>query len=302
MSTRSISFFLSFIAGIGILSLSMTFLHANSTPSVDSIVISESNGGPSIGTSIDLLEFNNKTVYVHGTYTDADDCDQVQNGGEVEFVLYRSGVNGAQNCNTDNTNCYRTTKTLGGCSISNCTVGTSTVTGDYSCNLSLTHYADATDSGTYSAENWQAWIEIADNSSASSSMSSSTEVNSLVALDLTGNISYGNIALGATSTEQSLLITNTGNVAIDSDISATNMTCDTGTILASQQHFSSLSGLTYAAMGPLSTSTQSYGLNLAKQVDATLSTTSLYFMLQAPTSSLAGTCNGTLSVTAKLDT
>ncbi len=277
----------------------------NQAPTVDSITLSATSGGSSAA-SLDMNENSTKTAYVHGAYTDNNGCSEVATGGSFTLVLYRSAVSNGSSCTRNDADCLRSSTTGYTCNYSslpaNTCAGDTDVTANYECSVPVQFFADPTDSGSYSAQNWVALITATDSGSLAGTNSATTEVNTLTALNVGSTISFGALALGATSSEVALTVTNTGNNnALDVQTSGTAMACTVGTItLASEKvKYSSSTGQAFGSMTALTGSAASLRISLTKSVDGgSASNTSTYWRLQLPSSGLSGSCSATVTFTA----
>lgn len=275
-----------------------------SSPSVDSVIVTTStpSGSPVAG-NIHLNESATKAVYVRGSISEPDGCDNLNNNS-LKSVYYRSSVANSQDCTADNNNCYRVTYGGGECTISGCVIGNEpSVT--YECDYTIQYYADSTDSDGYPSDTWIAWVTVSDDDYATSTNSNfSSEINSLAALDVPSFFSYGDIAIGATSTSDTeVTITNTGNVNIDTYFSGTNMGCTNGGVAANKQRYSLTFGEQYVDMTALATTTQLVHTNLSKTTDGSASTIDSYWKIAIPQNQFAigGSCQGTNTFSAVVD-
>ena len=264
----------------------------NATPTVSAVSISPA--------TITLTENTTTTVTITATITDGNGCSDVFSSGTITATLYRSGVSATSSCTADTNNCYRNI-TMTDVTAS-CTGGTDT-TGNASGTAQVWYYAEATDaSSTYPSENWVAMVKAVDFANASSTASSTAELNSLYALNVTAAINYGTLAASADtgSTNQAATTTNTGNYKIDVEFSGTNMT-DGGslTIAASQQKYGT-SSVAYASLGyNLSTSPTQRDINLVKATTSTApSASTTYWGLAIPAGQAAAAYTGTNTFTA----
>lgn len=283
-------------------SVSTTASVGNATPAVDSVYISSTSGGGSGTdmTSITLTAGTTKTVYVNGVVSDANGGSDIPSTG-VAVKMYRSGATGGASCTADNNDCYAV-------SGATCTLGAAnSTTRTYDCPVALQFWADATDSGTYSAQNWIASVTVTDTAgpATSSANTDTTEVNSLTALSIPSSISYGSLALGAETTNsnnQELTISQQGNTQADVNISSSAaMTCTIGTILVSSQKWATTDvGATDVGATALSgTPTQVTGLNVAVRTSEVTNTSSILYMnISVPTTNVGGSCTGTNTITA----
>lgn len=273
---------------------------SNAAPSVDSTTISTSSYGSS-ASSLTLTENTTTTTYVFGTATDTNGCEDIDATSNYALQMYRTDVSGGSSCTADDNDCYRATSAT---TVDQCTAGGSDTTARYQFNVAMNYFADATDTGApNAATNWTARVVTTDDSSAASSASTATtEVASLIALDATSSISYGTIALAGTSSQQTATITNTGNRNMDATVAADGgMTCDgRGTISVGQVHWSLTSSFAYASGTVLTTSAVSLNNSTAQRTGGVSSTPS-YWLLQLPSTGIAGTCTNTLTLTAQAD-
>lgn len=294
---------------IRILSISILFLffvfefqneYARATvdPIANNITITSSTGSNYVS-SFNLMEDTFSNIYFHGSFTDGDGCMDVRDSGDIRATFYRSSLTNGENCTANNLNCYKGSLLHGECSITGCESGEEIVA-YYECVLPIQYYADATDAGEFASDNWVGFIEVKDGANASSTVQSATEVNSLSSIAFNGFINYGTIALGATSSIQSVTIRNTGNVMSDLRISGTDMICTRGSVPIGNQHFSLVSTSTYAESTPVSTNVIVADLNLPK-FNGSPSQKNVYFQVQMASSSLSGTCEGTQILGSEID-
>lgn len=275
---------------------------SNSVPTVDATTIALSSLGAA-ATEINLIENSATTAYIHGTASDTDGCaqiDDVSSPSSWAVVFYRTNVTGGSSCANNESNCYQVTEqnsNLSGCS------GPGDPNLAYEMTVPVQFYADATDVGSnpdYSATAWTASVTVTDDIGASGSRTATTEINTLKALNVITSISYGNLDLGATSAEQTVVITNTGN---DNDLDPTvrqtdDWTCTNGTIAAGNTHWNLTAGQGYAAGTAMTQSAVDLNnLSISKSTGSA-STKNIYTMLQLPAQNIGGTCSSTLEITA----
>ncbi len=190
--------------------------------------------------AINLIENDTKSVLATVDISHPSDCNSITN---VTAKMYRYGVANEKDCTPDNNNCYSVVS----CNETSC-VGTDAV---YTCTINMQFHADPTDSGsTWESEYWQAWIEATDGSLTESNYSpaDAPDVNTLRALNITGatTINYGSLDPGqnSTSTNQQIMVTVTGNDAIDTRLYGIDMTWSGNIIDTANQEYS-LSSFTY---------------------------------------------------------
>jgi len=244
---------------------------SNATPTVTALTPA---------TPITLSENSTITATSTGTVQDNNGYGEITS---VTAVFYNGATNSG--CSSDENNCY----TGINCATSSCADTTCSIT----CSATVYYYADATSS-------WVWYVTVSDDSSSSSTSSASVTVNTLTALDVSSSIAYGAIALGGTSDGVTTTITNTGNKdGLDAQVSASSaMTCDTGTLTQSTQHYAtSTSGFTYGDGTALSDSPTAANISISQRTGAT-TTGSIYWKLQAPSSGVNGSCSGVNTFTA----
>lgn len=244
-----------FAASVSADTVSTSVTVGNATPSISATTLNNSS-------AITLTENTTKTLYATTTVTDANGCSTIY---AVNADFYRSAV-GASSCDTggeaNSNSCYPRVS---------CTVAAGTCSGgadtaaDYVCSTSLQYYADPTDSGAYSAQNWVVNIEAGDGVATSTDSTTSVELNTLAALNVTASIDYGTLAANSNTgaTNSTTTVTNTGNSNIDPDLSGTDMT-GAGTIAVGNQEYSA-SPFVHGAGTDLSTTPTSLNITLPKR-------------------------------------
>lgn len=283
--------------------VSTTASISNATPAVDSVYISSTSGGGAGTdlTSVTLTASTTKTVYVNGVVSDANGYQDVVQGASSGVVvkLYRSGATGGASCSADNNDCYAVSNA--GCTLS----GGSGTTQNYDCAVALQFYADATDAGTYSAQNWIASVTVIDTAgpATSSAVTDTTEVASLTALSIPSSIAYGTLALGASTTNannQEMTISQNGNTLADVNVHSTAAsTCTIGTIPVANQRWS-VTDVSYASGTALTGSAAPVSaLDVAIRTNDGANTSAiLYWNILIPTTGVGGSCTGTNVISA----
>ncbi len=260
----------------------------NATPSIANISL---NGG------VDISLVENTTVTVNWTAT-VTDTNGYSDIGTVNGVVYRSGA--GSKCVASPNNCY----TDASCDLSGCAGNSCTAT----CSADIYFYAESTDaSSLYPAEYWQAWMQVTDlesHSASGTSAAGSPELLSLMALDTTSSISYNPLFAGQDSggANQEITITNTGNLAIDCEITGYDMcldypTCALNRIALENQQYG-LAKFTYPDGIPLSALPATLNISLVKQSTAVPSTTKMYWGIGIPAGSEPGSYTGKISIGA----
>ena len=270
----------------------------NVDPAVDSIYISSSAGGgvDSYGSGIVLLSGTTKTVHVNGVVSDNNGKANIANTA-ITVIFYRSGATGGADCSADNNDCYQV-------SGASCTLADATdTTRTYTCPLLLQFYADATDSGAYSAQNWLAKVIVTDNNAATgNSTHGGVEVNSLTALTIPSTVDYGSLALNETTTDANNVektIFQAGNSTADVNVSSSaSMVCSSGSIPVGNQTWA-LTDVAHGSGTVLSGTPTDTNLGVTiRTSDITNTSQILYWGIQIPVSGVGGSCGGTTYISA----
>lgn len=264
---------------------------------LDSLVVSGGNNTPVVSAvSIDsgaatvvLNEGTTKDVVCAGTVTDADGYADITS---VEAILYRTG-NGTGGADDPN-NKY--TESGDSECVPSGGAGTSE---NYTCTFEVLYYADATDVGSdYAADNWTCGMTATDTSTSSATVTDTIEMGSLLALGVSSQIDYGtllpNTDTGASN--QQITITNTGNRAIDPEISGVDMTSGSDTLTVGNQEYSATT-FTYGVGTDLTTTPTTLNLALPQQTSATV-TDDVYWGIGIPNGQPSGVYTGTVVLTA----
>jgi hypothetical protein len=152
---------------------------------------------------------------------------------------------------------------------------------------------------TQADPSWKVTITPFDSTGAGTvSTSSGTVLNSLTALEVSSTISYGNVANGANSTgDNTATVTNTGNVAIDYNLSGADLACTTiGSIpKGNEQH--ATSSFSYGTGVALSATPTLVAANIAAQTTASPVTATSYWQVSVP-NGVSGTCSGSITFAA----
>ena len=273
----------------------------NNTPSITGITIATTSGGQQASV-LDLTENSTTTVYIHGSASDADTCqeiDAVSGSSSWQVAFYRSNVSGAQNCTEDGLNCYQDTEN--NADLINCdNPGDTTL--DYEMDIPIQYYADATDAGSspdFASTDWTAYVEVIDDNSASVYSTSTIEINTLKALSTNASVNYGTIALNSESDEQFIVISNTGNDNdLDPLVSDTGgWTCTIGAFTSDYVKFNTTGGLGWSAGTSVMTSASDLNnMSISKSTGGTNPTGTVYFTLKIPPNGVGGTCSSSLIV------
>jgi hypothetical protein len=258
----------------------------NNPPTVSNVSL---NGG----NNITLTENATTLVTATATVSDADGYSDIT---QVIGRIFRLGV--GENCTLDDNNCYEVTCSTSSCSGTDCQAD---------CNFNVWFHADPTDIGSpWETEHWVAQIKVVDSQNASSSATNTTqtiEMNSLVALDVTLEINYGTMYPGETIDPLSIVstVTTTGNVAIDVELSGTDLSSDGNTISVSQQHYAT-SSVAFSSGYALSTTPTALELSTGKPTSHPSDQfQNIYWGIQIPSGTSMGSYLGQITFTAISD-
>ncbi len=256
----------------------------NVAPTVGAVTLNENN-------DITITENSTKTVTGTTTVTDNNGYNDITS---VTSTLY---LNNTTTCGTSDANwCYAINWVT--CATNTCD-GLSCVA---SCTADVWFIAEPTDaSGTYPTKEWQMDITAVDTGSNSDTGTGTEELNTASYLDITATIAYSTLNPGATSSEQNTHATNTGNHAINVELSGDNMETGgaTSSIVVGQQKYSSSSSMGDWVGTALTGAATEYDLDLSKPTATTSdSTDELYWMIKIPTSTSPGYYTGTNTVGA----
>ncbi|MBI2035114.1 MAG: hypothetical protein HYT12_00320 [Candidatus Liptonbacteria bacterium] len=247
------------------------------------------------GSEIIVIENSSTSINLTATITDDNGFADI---ASATGTIYRSGVGAG--CSADDNNCYP----VSGCTLSGCSGNSCTAT----CSANIWYHADPTDAGPFSGQSWRGSITGTDAASAThvSSTASGVQLNTLSALQVTAVINYGSLDPGANTeaTTQTAVVTNTGNSAIDIDLSGDDMTFGGNTISVGNQKYAT-STFTYSSCTvctALTTTDTAYELDLAKPTATSTSITDdIFWGLSVSNGSVSGLYTGTSTFTARAD-
>lgn len=279
---------------------------SNASPTLNTPIIGIVTAGVD-QTTVNPIENGTRTIYVQGTVTDNNGCNDIDTVTNWDMDVYRTDVASGAGCTTDNNDCYKNIGT-GNLTIAGCT-GVGDLNATYEWTAAIQYYADATDTGAVNAAtNWTVGVTAGDESAGVSSVATDTfEFNSLYAFDITTTVPYGTLALGADSAQKIITFTQTGNRDLDADQTASGaMVCDgsgSQNIAVAQAHISLTNGFTYGTGDAgLATGPVNFNLTLGRRTnDGAVLTKDSYLILRVPTTGLRGTCTNTVTFTAKAD-
>lgn len=276
---------------------------SNATPVVDELIPSDTTLVGDIRVPADGLTPNEGTtvnLFVRGMVSDANGCANLDH---VAIKVYRSSVTDGNGCTLDNNDCYAAT--IPKAELVGCT-GPGIVDATFETAIPIANYADPTDTGSpYADDTWKAEATVYDALNDSGSLDADFEVRSLGAFSLSADhLNYGTITLGATSPQQSLTFSNTGNRLVNSYVNAdddlkSNLS-GFSDILSTAVHYSSTNNFTYGVSdAAIGLSPELWEFNLAHQTDdATIPTVPGYFLLKVPAFGVNGTYSNVVTFTA----
>ncbi len=233
-----------------------------------------------------LTEGTTTTVSATGTIEDLNGWADIS---IASSSINRSGV--GSTCSNNENNCYK----VPACSLSNCAGTSCTLT----CSAEVQYFAEPTDSGTYSAENWLASVRAEDASGLFVIATTGIEMQTTRGLTVDTSITYDDDEVlgmepGANTGSRvaTTTVSNTGNSAIDIALSGTGI----GTIPVGSQHYAT-STFDYAACSVcafLSGAAVQAGLNIPKvTASSTPSTSDIYWGIEIPIPTASGLQSGT---------
>jgi hypothetical protein len=198
------------------------------------------------GQLISLLPGTTTRVYATSTVTDLNGYSDIV---LASSTIYRSGVTGGATCTANNNDCYISTTANNKCEFTSCAGNSCTV----SCYADIFFHADPTDIGSvFDGQEWLAFIE-AEDASAGYGFNSAfgVELGTLRAIDTQGTIDYGaltvNTDTGAFNASTSVL--NEGNVAINLEITGTDLTDGASSAIPASDQLFATSTFTYSSCG-----------------------------------------------------
>lgn len=263
----------------------------NAAPTVGTITINS-------GTDVTLTENATTQATTTVTVSDSNGCSTL---GAVTMDFFRSGI-GAAACDTageaDGNTCYPVVTCTEVTSGNTCTGGADT-SADYECVVDIQYYADATTAGSaFAAENWIGNVTVGDGTGTTSA-SSTIEINTLLALDVSpALLDYGSVPAGTdtAAVNQTTTVENTGNVDMDPELSGLDMLDGANSIAVGQQEYDP-AAFTYGAGAALSGTPTGINLTLPAPTGAAV-TDDLLWGIGVPGGTANGTYTGTSTFTA----
>lgn len=258
----------------------------NALPEVLGVFVSDGFGNI---TNITLNAGSTKMVYCNVTVRDYDNIGEVN----VSATFYKNET-GINDTTPDDNNTHYTNLTCGAGSPSG-------FERNYSCSFAVLYYANA--------GRWICNATAHDpypftNASANQSGMNVTNINGLLALNVTPLIDYGDMAVGdISSAPEQANVTNFGNLNINVSVKGYGrnisdglaFVCDVGNISVQYEKYNAVGGVDLSTYVNLSnTLTRIGGLMVPQQTnDSQQSINATYWMLQVPPNPF-GLCNGTV--------
>ena len=169
----------------------------------------------------------------------------------------------------------------------------------FSCTIPIWYFVDAT---TNTTQNWVGQVVATDESGESSVMTQNVEMGEVISMSPASLISFGTLSNGESTNAANngeMSVTQTGNSALDVNVSGTAMFCTYGNIPVQNIRYT----LTDTTGGiALTSAFETFtSFNLMQRTDDVVDLSKmLYWNLSIP-SGVSGTCSGSVSVTAVSD-
>jgi len=193
------------------------------------------------GINISLMPGTTTIVIASSTVTDLNGFGDITH---ATATIYRSGVGPA--CTPNDNNCYKLSTTNGGCTFTNCSGNSCTLR----CAAGVKFFAEPTDSGAFDGQEWLAYVEVEDAANGYDFASApGVELMTLRAITVDALINYGALEANTNtgSTNASTTIVNLGNVPVNIDVQATDLSDGISSIIPASQQKVATSTFTYGA-------------------------------------------------------
>ncbi len=263
----------------------------NSAPSVSNCSL---NGSVD---PINLIENSTKAVTLTCVITDNNGCADVSNA--TATIYYTTNGNSGFDCSADNNTCYRIDS---GCALNGSCSGNDRYA---TCTANLWFHATSTNEYPSDSIFWVGRMRGSDSQGAAAvatNTSQNIDVNALLGLNITAAINYGTVSPQATSSQQVIVATTTGNVPIDINLAGTNLTKTPDSIAVGQQRYSLSTGFNWEAGTALTTSDIALELDSGKPTqNPSNAADDIYWRIVIPAGQATGTYSGTVTSTAIAD-
>jgi fibronectin-binding autotransporter adhesin len=231
------------------------------------------------GADIVLTPNATTTIFATSTVTDFNGYTDLVRGTST---IYRSGAGAS--CTANDNNCYIST-TSASCIFANCSGSTC----ELRCRADIYYHADPTDIGTFSGQEWLAYMEVTDQSGGYDFASAiGVELLTLRALTVDSAINYGTLSVNDNtgSYNATTTLANTGNVVFDIEVDGTDLSDGGSSIIPSNQQKFATSTFTYSACVACSvvssTTPTELPVALAKPTNLTPVTVPVYWGIAVP--------------------
>ncbi len=258
------------------------------------------------GSDVTLTE--NTYVNATGTVTvtDANGCSTITSVTSKFYLA--SPANSGSGCSYNGNSCY--TSVCVATTTGNTCDGGGDTSVQYDCGFRIWYTATPTDSGASASSIWSFAATSTDgtDSHVATNTAQTIEVNTLNALNVTSSIAFGSVAANAdtAATNQTTTITNTGNNALDTELSGDDMCTDypgcAGSTLQAEQQEYSLNSFTYGAGTDLTNTPVTVETVLAKPTSTTTPVTDdVLWGIGIPNGQTPGSYTGQNTFTAVTD-
>ncbi len=276
------------------------FTVSNVSPVVSNVTLNS-------GADITLTEGTTTNAEITATVTDNNGCEDIST---VTTNVYRAIApgNGAV-CDTageaDDNNCYFEVSCSVVASGNTCT-GSADTSADYECTAAIQYHADPTVTGSqYPDHEWYSTVVAVDGGAASHSaeVAVGVQMNTTIGYDVTDAINYGALSVGDSNDplDKTTVITATGNVGLDQELSGTDMVDGANSIPVANQKYALTSSTAYASGTTLSGLATESLLNCPKTtIAASPSTKNTWWGLHIPIGTPSGNYSGTNTIVAIL--
>lgn len=217
------------------------------------------------GLDISLLPGATTTIYATGTVSDTNGYTDLE---YATATIYRSGLGPL--CSADDNNCYQIASTS--CLFSGCSGNTC----DLSCSADIYFFAEPTDIGTYSAQDWRADLLVSDFAGGDDTQSTiGVELLTLQAILSSSSIGYGSLSVNADtgSFNPTTTISNIGNASIDLTLEGTDLTDGGSSVIPVSEQKYATTTFTYSSCTECSilsaTTSPAYEVDLNKPTTTT---------------------------------
>ncbi len=240
-------------------------------------------------TTITLTENTTANVTVTATVTDNNGCADIT-GVTVKFYKTATGAEAGD----DENNHYTVTTPTD--VVQNTCVG---LVATYTATIPVWYYADPAE--------WTAQVTPTDGVAGTVS-TDTIAIDTLKALNVTGTIAYGELALNTDTgtTDRTATVTNTGNATIGVQVDgygAENgdglaMTCTIGSVTIGEEKYSKTALTAYASKSALTDTAATIADFSIVQRTGSATTGDIYWGLGLPVNGVGGSCNGMVVFTA----